>query len=172
VTAPEPKDLAAQIKKLHGDVTFELQLRERPDRHPYQTGCLSGLLVVSIAQMILGLPPESALYKTVGYATVVALNIPFVVGSAMALAGAILNRERRFELSLRLGIFGHLSLFVAALCYTLFVMVATHGPGDKPYWIAVTSVGLSVGIAYASVQRFRQMRKLLAEYRRRERERN
>jgi len=51
-------------------------------------------------------------------------------------------------------------------------MVATgkSSEGWTPYWLAVTSVGLSLGIAYASVQRFRQMRGLLKEYKKRKRE--
>lgn len=160
-------DLAAQVKRLHGDVTFELQRRERPDRHPYQVGILFGLLIIALCQIILGLPPQSALYDTVNYTTLVALNTPFIVGSTLALSGAALSRATHFVLSVRLGMFGHLSTLAASAMYSVIVIVSTDNPGGKPYWIAVTSVGMSLGLVYASVARFLQMRSLLRQYRQR-----
>lgn len=170
MTTDNHKDVAAEIQALHRDLTFELQKRERPDRHPYQVGCLSGLLVVAIAQIVIGLPPESALYQTVDYLTVVTLNVAFIIGSVMTLTGAYVSRERHFNLSMRLGIFGHMSTFTASAVYALIVIAATSGDGSRPYWLAVTSVGFSVGLCYASIMRFIQMRSLLKESQKRDRE--
>ena len=153
-----------QIRQLHEDVTFALQQRARPDRHPYQVGILAGLLIVAIGQIILGLPPQSALYDVIGQVTLIALNMTFIIGSVLTLSGAALSRRTHFTLSVRLGIFGHLSTFTASIVYSLIVIVATQEPGSKPYWLAVTSVGLALGLAYASFQRFRQMRTLLKQY--------
>lgn len=172
------EDIRQRIDALEHDLTFELQRRERPDRHPYQVGILVGLFVIAVGQLILGLPPESALYNVVDFKTIVALNIPFIVGSVLALAGAALGRNRHLVLSLRLGVYGHMSTFVATLTYSIIVMVAASGGREdlfqfntKPYWLAGTSVGMGLGVAYASVMRFRQMRKLLKEVLRRANER-
>ena len=162
-----PKQIADEIDALHRDLTFELQRRDRPDRHPYQVGILSAILIMAIAQIALGLPSTSALRGSLSYATMVALDVAFIIGSALALWGAAVNRSRHFLLSVRLGMYGHLSTFTASLIYALIVIVATEGPGSKPYWLAVTSVMLTLGLAYASVHRFIQMRSLHKEYLRR-----
>ena len=166
----ETADLQGRIDQLRQDLTFELQRRERPDRHPYQVGSLVGLLIVSIAQAILGVPPESALYGIAAYATILSINSLFIIGSIMCLAGAVMNRREHFLLSVRIGLWGHLSIFVGCLAYSLLVVIAMKPEfHSKPYWLAVTSVGLSLGIAYASVARFQQMRKLLRDWKQRRR---
>jgi hypothetical protein len=161
----EEGNLDNRIKQLQHDVTFELQRRERPDRHPYQVGCLSGLLIVSAFQILLGLPPESALFEVVERSTLIALNTPFIIGSVLTLYGAYLDRNTHFVASVRLGIWGHLSTFVATMTYSSAVIVATGLGLGKPYWLGVTSVGLSIGLSYASIARFIQMRNLLKDYR-------
>lgn len=165
---PDAAKMQSEIDQLKSDLTFELQRRERPDRHPYQVGCLSGLLAVSLAQAILGVPPESALFKTAAHLTILAIDASFIVGAIMCLWGAFLSRDRHFELSVRLGLYGHLSVFFGCLAYTVVVIASTKPEmGSKPYWLAVTSVGLSIGIMYASVLRSRQMYGLLKDWRRR-----
>lgn len=152
------------------DLTFLLQVRARPDRHSYQVGILGGLLIVAIGQLVLGLPPQSALYDVISYATLIALNSAFIAGSILTLSGAALSREHHFLLSVRLGIFGHLSTCVASMFYSATVILATDSPGSRPYWLAVTSVGLSGGLIYASIVRFFQMCSLLRQYQKRQRE--
>ena len=166
----DESDLQGRIDQLKQDLTFELQRRERPDRHPYQVGSLVGLLIVSTAQLILGIPPESALYRIAEHATILALNLAFIVGCVMCLWGGALSRAEHFMLSVRLGVYGHLSILAGCLAYSfLVVMAVSPNAGSKPYWLAVTSVGLSLGIAYASVQRYRQMRRLLVDWKKRRR---
>jgi hypothetical protein len=160
--------IQSEIDQLKSDLTFELQRRERPDRHPYQLGCLSGLLGVSLSQAIIGINPTSALYEVAERLTILAINSTFIVGAIMCLMGAFLSRDSHFELSVRVGMYGHVSVFVGCLFYTAVVIASTKPEfGEKPYWLSVTSVLLSLGIAYASVMRFKQMGALLKEWRRR-----
>lgn len=164
----DANEIQSSIEQLKRDLTFELQRRERPDRHPYQVGCLSGLLGVSLSQALIGVPPESALYDTAAQLTILSIDATFIVGAIMCLAGAMLSRDRHFGLSVRIGMWGHVSIFVGCLYYTLVVIISTDPEfGKKPYWLSVTSVLLSLGIAYASVARFRQMHALLKDWKKR-----
>lgn len=166
MTENEAQSFQSRIEELKRDLTFELQRRERPDRHPYQIGCLVGLLVVSAVQAIIGVPPGSALNGIATHATIVAIDVTFVVGSILCLWGAILGRDKHFELSVRTGVYGHFSIFFGCLAYTGLVIASTEPRfSEKPYWLAVTSIGLTVGIAYASVLRWQQMRMLLRAWR-------
>lgn len=153
-------EIAKKIKELHSDVTFELQKRERPDRHPYQVGCLFGLMVVSFSQIFIGFAPGSILYDRLAILTAMALNSVFVIGCILCLWGAALNRDSHFEMSLRLGMFGHVAIFAGCVAFCLIIIGLT----EEFYWTTVTSVGFAGGIVYASVARFRQMYRLLKEY--------
>lgn len=166
-----PRESHPLIEELRRDLTYQLQMRQRPDRHSYQVGILGGLLVVAVGQIFLGLPPQSALYDVVTRSTLIALNSAFITGSILTLVGAALSRNHHFVLSVRLGICGHFSTFIASIFYTLTVVFATDAPGSRPYWLAVTSVGLAGGLIYASIIRFWEMRQLLKKYRAQERDR-
>lgn len=161
----DAKHLQNQIDVLKKDITFELQKRERPDRHPYQIGSLVGLLIVSFAQATLGISPSSALWGVTDRSTLLAIDSAFIVGSTLCLYGAWLSRDKHFELSVHVGMWGHFSIFFACLSYTA-IIIASQEPrfSEKPYWLGVTSVGLTLGIAYASVMRYRQMRGLMKEW--------
>lgn len=164
----DANEIRSEIEQLKHDLTFELQQRERPDRHPYQTGSLAGFLIVSISQSTIGVNPSSALWDVATQMTILAINIPLIVGSIMCLWGAYLSRDKHFELSVRLGLWGHLSVFFGCLAYTVVVIASTKPQfGEKPYWLSVTSVALSLAICWASIQRFRQMRSLLRDWRQR-----
>lgn len=160
-----PDELHEQIEQFKRDLTFELQRRERPDRHPYQVGCLVGLLIVSLAQALLGIPPESALFNVVDYTTLLAIDSVFIVGSVLCLWGAALSRTEHFTMSVRFGIWGHFAVFFGCMTYTTIVIATTQPDFDsRPYWLSITSVGLSLGVAYASVMRFKQMYALLKDW--------
>lgn len=134
------------------DLTFKVQKRKRPDRHPYQIGCLSGLLAVAISQMVVGIPPESALHDTVRYTTVAMLNTTFIIGAFLGLLGAALHRDRDPRLSLRLGIAGQFSVFTGVSTYSIIIISIT----ETPYWLSLLSGGLGIGLTYASAARMWQ----------------
>lgn len=158
-------DFGERLLDLQRDMTFELQKRERPDRHPYQVGCLFGILLVSVCQLILGVPETSAIAKLDIQDTVDLLSISFIVGAVLTLAGGALSRDEYFDLSLQLGIWGHLSTFASSVIYTFIVVSTT----PFPYWTALATVGLTIGIAYASIHRFIQMFSLLRMWHKRKR---
>lgn len=160
MTASEFSD---ELRNFKRDLTFELQKRERPDRHPYQVGCLVGILIVSIAQLVMGVPDTSALYKLDIQDTMNAMSLSFIVGAVITLQGAMLDRDEHFELSLHLGVWGHLSTFVSSVVFSMIVMSTT----PFPYWAALATMGMSIGIAYASAHRFVQMSLLLRAWRKR-----
>lgn len=134
------------------DVAFQVQERKRPDRHPYQVGCLAGLLGFAVSQLVVGIPDESVLHGTVRYSLIAALDATFIVGSLLCLLGAALHRNRDPRLSLRLGIAGQFSVFAAALCYTIIAVTVT----DAPYWLSIISGALGIGVTYAAVHRMAQ----------------
>jgi hypothetical protein len=139
------------------DLTFGIQPRQRPDRHPYQLGCLVGVLCVSISQLLIGLPPESALYNAIEHSALVVLNTTLIVGSTLGLIAAALHRDRDPRLSLRLGIAGQISVLFGLASYTITVLTIT----DTPYWLSVLSAGLGFGLSYASAHRILQQIKAL-----------
>lgn len=141
------------------DLTFRVQERKRPDRHPYQVGILIGLACVATSQIIVGIPPASALYGAVDYSLMVALNTTLIVGSLLGLWGAALHRDRDPRLSLRLGMAGQFSVFVGTIAYSAIILGVT----PPPYFLSVLSAMLGITIAYASAHRFAQQWKALRD---------
>lgn len=134
------------------DLTFRVQERKRPDRHPYQVGVLIGLTCVGISQIIIGIPPASALYQAVDRTMMIALNATLIVGSLLGLWGAALHRDRDPRLSLRLGMAGQFSVFIGTITYSAIILGVT----PPPYFLSVLSAMLGIMIAYASAHRFLQ----------------
>lgn len=144
------------------DLTYAVQPRQRLDRHPYQIGVLVGMIAVSLSQMIVGLPPQSALWQAVDRSTIITLNSCFVVGATLGLVAAILPRSHDPRLSLRLGIFGQFAIFLATLSYVVVVLTIT----EAPYWLSVLSAGIGLGVCYASAHRIVQQRQALHDVKR------
>lgn len=141
------------------DLTFRIQERKRPDRHPYQLGVLIGLIGFSTSQIIVGVPPTSLLYATVRHSLLISLHLTLIMGSVLTLMGAALHRDRDPRLSLRLGIAGQFSIFIGVISYVFIVTSNT----DAPYWLSVLSVAITVGIAYASLHRMLQQWRALRD---------
>jgi hypothetical protein len=145
------------------DLTYQFQRRQRPDRHPYQLGCLFGVLCVAISQLVIGIPPESVLHDALDGAALVTLNTTLIVGALLGLLGASLHRDRDPRLSLRLGIAGQISVMVGLASYTWTVIAITNGP----YWLSLLGAGLGFGLTYAAghriIQQFQAL-KALKEY--------
>lgn len=143
------------------DLSFQVQERKRPDRHPYQLGALFGLITVAAGQIIVGIPHESTLYGHVSELTVDMLDALFIIGAALGLAGAAMHRDRDPRLSLRLGMFGQFSVFCGMISYTYITIT---GVGSFT-WLALLSGGLGIGLTYASAHRMLQQRKAVSDLR-------
>jgi hypothetical protein len=144
------------------DLTYAVQPRQRMDRHPYQVGVLTGMIAVSLSQMIVGLPPQSALWQAVDRSTIITLNSCFVVGAMLGLVAAILPRDHDPRLSLRLGMCGQAAVFLATISYVAVVLSIT----EAPYWLSVLSAGIGIGVCYASSHRIVQQRAALRDVKR------
>jgi hypothetical protein len=117
------------------------------------------MVLVSISQLVKGIPPESALYDAIKYPELLALNACFIIGGVFGLIGGALNRDKDdIRLSLRFGIMGQLSICAASAFYALLVTSIT----ENGYWLSVLSSGISGGIAYAAghrlIQQWRALR--------------
>lgn len=141
------------------DVSFRVQERKRPDRHPYQIGSMFGLILVAVGQTIVGIPPESTLYGHVSVFTTDTLDVLFIIGGLMGLLGASMHRDRDPRLSLRLGMFGQFAVFCGMISYT-YITIAGIGTIS---WIAVLAAGLGIGLTYASAHRMLQQHKAISD---------
>jgi len=134
------------------DLTFRVQKRKRPDRHPYQLSIEFGLIGLAVSQLLVGVPPDSPMAGEIRYSTTAMLNILFLVGATLSLIGATLHRDRDPRLSLRLGISGQFGVFVGVACYTAIIVMVT----NPPYWLSWLSGALGFGVTYASGHRMIQ----------------
>lgn len=146
---PDPQELI--------DLSFRVQERKRPDRHPYQIGCLLGVVLVAFGQMFIGIPHESTLYGHVSTLTIDLLDALFIIGGFLGLVGALMHRDRDPRLSLRLGMFGQFAVFCGMISYAYITVTGV----GSPTWLAILSAGLGIGLTYASAHRMLQQRKAI-----------
>jgi hypothetical protein len=151
--------LSDDEKQVLQDLAFQVQKRQRPDRHPYQIGTLAGLIASAASQLIIGIPPSTPLYDRVSFAALISVNSCFIVGGMLALIGAVLPRDHDPRLSLRIGMAAQTAIFTASNTYVFAIITAIHAS----YWLSVLSAGTGIGVSYASAHRWVQQQRALRD---------